>query len=76
MAVFLYWWGWGERPLPPLNILFSLDILCDKSVVCVFLNVSSGTGWVIMQAASFLCITTPQFSLFLLETKQMENNDW
>ena len=29
-----------------------------------------------MQAASFLCITTPQFLLFLLETKQMENNDW
>lgn len=42
----------------------------------IFFNVSSGTGWVIMQAASFLCITAPQFLLFLLETKQMENNDW
>lgn len=29
-----------------------------------------------MQAASFPCITIPQFFLFLLETKQMENNDW
>lgn len=67
--------GGGNNVSPSLRIIFSLDLLCDKSNF-FFFNVSSGTGWVIMQAASFLCITTPQFLLFLLETKQMENNDW
>lgn len=66
--------GDGVNNLPSfLKIIFSFDILCDK---CDFFNASSGTGWVITQAASFPCITIPQFFLFLLETKQMENNDW
>lgn len=60
-------------PLWISQIIFSLDILCHKSDF--FSNVNSGTCWVTIQAASFLSITIPQF-FFLLEAKQMENNDW
>lgn len=67
--------GDGVNNLPSfLKIIFSFDILCDKSDF--FFNASSGAGWVIRQAASFPCIAIPQSFLFLLETKQMENNDW
>ena len=66
--------GGGMSPHP--SELYSALIYYVIKVIFFFFNVSSGTGWVIMQAASFLCITTPQFLLFLLETKHMENNDW
>lgn len=68
--------GDGASNLSHPSKLYLALIYYVIKVLLVFFNVSSGTGWVIMQAASFLCITTPQFFLFVLETKQMENNDW
>lgn len=68
--------GDGVTNLPSfLKIIFSFDILCDKSDFFL-MRLLALVGLSRRLLVFLALLTIPQFFLFWLETKQMENNDW